>query len=447
MSPALRFLSHQTWAIHPPVFEALASLLEARANGQELDHTTASEQDGKERIQILGDTAVISVRGVIARYADQINGACQDQGRSAESLQRDLRAYAGDPRIKRLILRIDSPGGTVAGTAETADLIREISASGKKIIAFVDGLAASAGYWLASQADEIVLAGPTSEVGSIGVITAHVDATKAQDKAGYRVTVLRTSPLKAPGAMGESLTPDQIASIQRDLADFHRVFASAVQAGRGLTDEQIAKVTTGQLWRPDEAIALGLADAVATWEQVLGSTYTTTPPAALTATAQGESTMDIKLQAALTRLAAALPTLAAAIVAKAAEAGTTAEALEAYVKDLQAAEARRVLEAQISDLKAQVESITKAKADAEAALKAKADEVAKLQAQVDQAKAWKASLDKTGEVKADHQVENTPTADAIQTAWKADPVARACFGSIEHFAEAAAADPSILRKS
>lgn len=390
LSPALRFLSNQVWAIHPPVFEALSALLESRANGDRSAAEFVERADGsigtaEPAPQIVGNTGVVQVRGVIARYADQINGSCQDAGRSAETLQRDLLALAADPRVQRIVLRLDSPGGTVAGTSETADTIRQVSAGGKPVIAYVDGMAASAAYWLASQADEIVMAGPTSEVGSIGVITAHVDATRAQEARGFKVSVFRTSPLKAPGAMGETLTREQAAAIDRDLKDFHAVFAGAVQAGRGLTDEQVTAATTGEMWRPTQAIAMGLADRVATWEQVVGGsspiqipgahrsgdtvvagTDALNPAVAPKAQANDEeSPVDTKLMATLAALCQAHPTHAAAIVAEANRPASpdkpaaTPDSLSAFAS----AKAVESKDAEIADLKTRLSASEKARGE------------------------------------------------------------------------------------
>lgn len=162
----------------------------------------------------------------------------------------------------------------------------------------------------------------------------------------------------------------------------------------------------------------------------------------LSATEPERSAMDKELLATLTKLAAAHPTLAAAIVAKAAENGATADSLQMHVKELQAAEDRRALEAHIADLKAQVEAITKAKADAESAVKASNEQVAKLQAQVDEAKAWKASMGQTSGVKADAGGTEDHAAK-IDAAWQ-DPKVRGCFGSKEILAKALKNDPSIL---
>jgi signal peptide peptidase SppA len=287
---------------------------------------------------------------------------------------------AGDSRVDRIVLRIDSPGGTVAGTSEMAETIRQVSAGGKPVIAYVDGMAASAAYWLASQADEIVMAGPTSEVGSIGVITAHVDATRAQESRGFKVQVFRTSPLKAPGALGETLTREQAAAIDRDLKDFHAVFAGAVAAGRSLTDEQVAAATTGEMWRPDAAIAMGLADRVATWEQVVGAAA---PAPAITssadrAAAQTESTplaaasmqqevpMDAKILAALAVMSATHPTQAEALAAEAAKPGATVASLEAFIAPIAAKAKDDAHAAEVADLKAKLAAAEKATAEAKA---------------------------------------------------------------------------------
>lgn len=374
MTPALRFLSNQIWAMHPPVFDLLTTMLKRHARGERQamgdDGSDAPAQPRESQTAIIGNTAVVSVRGVVARYADQVNGSCQDQGRSDEQLQRDLEEAATHPLVKRIILRIDSPGGTVAGAAETGALIRQISASGRRVIAFVDGMAASKAYWLASQADEIVMGSPTTEVGSIGVITAHVDCTKANEEEGIRVQVFRTSPLKAPGACGESLTPEQAAAINRDLADFHAAFTDAVRAGRKLDDAQLAAATTGEMWRPQAAIAMGLADRVATFAELLGTPSTP----AVSAAKPKESTMDPKLMAALAALSDTHPTLAASLVKEANKPGATAEGLEGFVVAAQS----KAKDEQLAALKEQLAAKDTAHTAALAAKDAEIEKLSKL---------------------------------------------------------------------
>lgn len=277
MTPSLRFISSHHWAMVPATFDALTSILLRHAAGERL---VAKENAGllsdlgldtaavEPRMTVLGSTALVPIRGVIARYADQVNGSCQDQGRSADALLADLATIAADPAIQRAVLVIDSPGGTVAGTAEVAEAVRALSAS-KPVTAYVDGLAASAAFWIASQADEIVASAPTAEVGSIGVITAFVDSTRADEKDGYRVQVMRSTALKAPGAFGQGMDAQQAASVQRLLSDLHGSFAAAVAAGRGMTAEQVAAIATGELYTAQTGIANGLVDRIASLAAVL----------------------------------------------------------------------------------------------------------------------------------------------------------------------------------
>jgi signal peptide peptidase SppA len=339
---------------------------------------------------ITGSTAVIPVRGVIAQYADQVNGACQDTGRSAQQLQSDLKAALASGQVQRVILQINSPGGTVAGTQETADLIRAVSVAGKPVTAYVDGMAASAAYWLASQADEIVASSSTAEVGSIGVLTAFVDSTRADEAAGYKTTVIRSAALKAPGAYGEQVDSQQVASMQRLVNDMHAAFADAVAAGRGLTAEQTAKAATGELFTARTALGLGLIDRIASLDALLAevdpaaspvpisspapamsaSASANTPTAA--AVAESESCMDAATLAALTALSNSHPEHAAALVGAAAKPGATASDLHQVVA---AATAKAkddqilALTAKVSDLEASLaaERTAKATADAEAA--------------------------------------------------------------------------------
>lgn len=285
MSPAIRFISSQHWAIIPGVFDSLLRIVEnhdagIRATPEQVrdaqGHRAAFGMEdmasgGEPLMQIRGDTAIIPVRGVLARYSDQINGACQDQGRSAESIQADLAKASQNPNISRIILRIDSPGGSVAGTAETGAAIRAASASGKQVIAFVDGLAASAGYWLASQADQIVASAPGSLVGSIGVIMALVDSSKNQEKAGYKVHVVRSVGLKAPGTAGESLSTEQMASVEKVVGDLHQLFRDTVASGRNLDQKQMDTVATGEVFTAAEGMRLGLVDSIQSWDSVLTS--------------------------------------------------------------------------------------------------------------------------------------------------------------------------------
>ena len=290
MTPALRFLSAQHWAIMPSVFDALITIIERhdagiRVPADELSAVRSAVRQRREQaglfdgedgggeavMQVRDGAAIIPIRGVIARYSDQVNGACQDQGRSAEAIQADLARAISDPRVDRIILRIDSPGGSVAGTAETGNAILAARASGKRVVGYVDGLAASAAYWLASQCDEIVASSSTALVGSIGVITAYMDASKAQEAKGYKLHIVRSVALKAPGTGNEKLDPEQLASISRMVGEMHAAFVSAVATGRGLDAAQMEAAGTGEVFTATTGMAMGLVDRIATFVDAVAS--------------------------------------------------------------------------------------------------------------------------------------------------------------------------------
>lgn len=273
LPPSLRFLEANAWALEPRVFEALAEIVERHAAGIRLDGGEIAAAIGREpegdrgprepAMQVVNGTAVIGLRGVIARYSDQVNDVSQPTGRSAESLLADIAKAQADQSVRRVVLRIDSPGGTVAGTAEIGDAVRALSASGKAVFAFVDGQACSAAYWIASQADEVVASSTAAMVGSIGVIGALVE--RATGKDVVKVHVIRSAPLKAPGAMGGPVSDEQLASMQRMFTDLHEAFAVAVAGGRGLSKDQQAAATTGESFVAARAKALGLIDSVEPW--------------------------------------------------------------------------------------------------------------------------------------------------------------------------------------
>jgi signal peptide peptidase SppA len=364
-SPALRFLSSNAWAMQPEVFRDLVAIVERHASGErltanEVRAAVGSSQAGREAAMYkVGDTAVIPIRGVIARYADQVNGVCQDTGRSAESIQADIRSALADLTVRRIALRIDSPGGTVAGTAETGAAIKAATAAGKPVHAFVDGLAASAAYWLAASAESITASAPTAQAGSIGVITAHVDETAANDRRGYKVQVIRSVDLKAPGTAGEALTPEQVASIQRNIGQLHTAFADHVGASRKLDANRLAQVTTGEVWAAAQAQSLGLIDGVQSWESWLAAL----PTRGTSRTSTKAAAMNIEDLAALTDKH---PAKASEIVAMA-KAGKTAPEIEAHLAEASRTEEMAAIktacESAQTDLKAEREAHEKTRAE------------------------------------------------------------------------------------
>jgi ClpP class serine protease len=217
--------------------------------GQPLENTyRATVRDG---------IATIRMTGPLFRYANlftAVSGAT-----SMEMVAKDFTAAVQDQAVRGILLSIDSPGGTVSGTSELADLIYKARGS-KPIHAHIDGLGASAAYWLASAADEVT-ASDTSLVGSIGVVMAE----QLQDEPDVIEFVSSQSPNKRTSPM-EELGRAQRQAIVDALGER---FLEAVARHRGVEAEKVlADFGQGGVLVGAAAEAAGLIDGVSTYEQV-----------------------------------------------------------------------------------------------------------------------------------------------------------------------------------
>jgi signal peptide peptidase SppA len=207
-----------------------------------------------------GGVAVIPIEGVIFPRASLFSAI--SGGVSADELATDLAAALDDPGVSGIVLAVDSPGGDVNGVAEVAAMIRA-GAARKPIVAYVRDLGASAAYWLAAAADEVVVAS-TALVGSIGVIGAVPDPTKQSSRSIEFVSSQsphkRPDPTTEKGSARIQARVDEIAAIFiADVARYRGVDAATVAADFGQGD-----VLIGQA-----AVDAGLADRVGSFEGVV----------------------------------------------------------------------------------------------------------------------------------------------------------------------------------
>jgi signal peptide peptidase SppA len=251
------------WAITP---EALQQILEisTREHMPDFEAVAAKKSrrmDGSESARIReGGVAVINVTGPIFRYADFFTDF--SGGATIESISKDFNAALNDPSISSILLNIDSPGGEVAGVNEFAQMV--FSARGSKpIVAYVDGLGASAAYWIGSAAHEIVT-DATGMIGSIGVVAAVPNPDK---KSAREVEFVSSqSPKKRPNPNTES-GKDQIQALVDDLAD---VFVSTVARNRGVSVKTVlGEFGQGSVLDGAKAVEAGLADRLGSFEEVV----------------------------------------------------------------------------------------------------------------------------------------------------------------------------------
>ena len=200
----------------------------------------------------LGRRGGLGVGDYIARVT--IQGLIRDDQERVQQLER-----LGQSKTARaVIVHVDSPGGTTAGSEQLYDALMRLKER-KPLVIVVDGLAASGGYITAIAGDHIV-AKQTSLVGSIGVLFQYPNFTDLLDKLGVKVESIKSSPLKAAPSGFEPTSPEARAAIESIIKDSYAWFRGLVQDRRHLNDDQLQAVADGRVFTGHEGIGLKLVD-------------------------------------------------------------------------------------------------------------------------------------------------------------------------------------------
>lgn len=261
------------WAIESTQFHGLVSVL----NRTDLTAIAAAAperpQRQRDQFQRQDRVAIIDIVGPMVKHPT-LFGMFFREAVTTE-IRGQLQAAVADRDIESIILRIDSPGGLVAGTADLAEEVRR-AAGRKRTIAFIEDIGASGAYWVASQASKIFV-NRTGLVGSIGVLHVLIDESKLADRLGLRVIPVSTGFAKETGVPGAPISDEQIADHQRVVDAIFKQFGGAVMRGRRMLQAQFDAVSTGQIFVGEEAISLGLADGIASFNDVVDSHRSTGP--------------------------------------------------------------------------------------------------------------------------------------------------------------------------
>lgn len=250
--------------------------------GDEFTRWAIKRQAGYSNIE---GVAIIPVNGSLVRrgaYMGNSSGVT-----SYEGIRAALLAAANDRDVRAIALEIESPGGEVAGCFELCETIREVRAA-MPVHAFVADYAFSAGYALAAQAHSITLP-KFGSVGSIGVITMHIDQSEALKKDGLKLTVIQAGRHKTDGFSHQPLAPEVAEKLQNRVNQLWVEFARQVELGRGeaLTMDAALK-TEAACFEGADALKAGLADKLADPKkafEAMVAEITGGPPVAIAANA------------------------------------------------------------------------------------------------------------------------------------------------------------------
>lgn len=214
---------------------------------------------------VVQGTLYVPIKGILVHdYGYALGDWLTGYTYIAKAFERGMQ----DPEVQRIAMVISSGGGEVAGNFDLVDKIFSMRGT-KPIQAFVNEAAYSAAYSLASAADKISMT-RTAGVGSIGVVTAHVDYSGAMEKAGIVVTFVHAGDHKVDGNSYTKLPEDVKKRMQARIDSLYDIFVSTVARNRGMEDKAV-RDTEALTYSANDAISIGLADEVLPFEEAVAA--------------------------------------------------------------------------------------------------------------------------------------------------------------------------------
>lgn len=257
------------WAMRPRELESLCTQMtlqpasepaQAPEAARPMGLSSGQQDPGDLPFELVGTLAIIPVIGPMSKRGDWYLTSMRRIGQI-------VQLAASNPRVRAIMLDIDSPGGTVDGTEELAGIIRSV-AEEKPLYAYANGLMASAAYWLGSCAKEIA-APSTAEIGSIGVVMVHTEASRLAESIGYTFTVITAGKYKAMGNSVEPLSDEARAYLQSGIDGLYELFLEAVATGRKVDRAGALAMADGKVFLAGEALSIGLIDRLESRESFI----------------------------------------------------------------------------------------------------------------------------------------------------------------------------------
>lgn len=249
------------WAMEEASFAAMKASLEDGIQAGWLDEI---EEEAKS-YEVQNGVAVVRLSGPVTKrfsFWSWLFG-----GTSTQVTADSLRRAANDSQCTSIMLVIDSPGGSVSGVGDLADVVSAVNKR-KPVCVYAEDMCASAAYWVASQAGKIY-ANSTAMVGSIGTYMVVHDYSKMVEGNGIKVHVIRAGEFKGAGTPGTEITDKQLAEFQRTTDQINAKFVEGVAAGRGMSIDAAAKLNDGRVHVGAEAVKMGLVDEICTLDEAI----------------------------------------------------------------------------------------------------------------------------------------------------------------------------------
>lgn len=253
------------WAIVPAMHKTLCDIVHdhmtgaAHAAGGRAESFDIVEDEPQPSMTIDNGIAEINLHGLIGH---RVKGMERSSGvTDLLDFDNDLATAGTSPDVRGILLNIDSPGGAVTGTPETAAKVNALNHQ-KPVLAYTDGLMASAAYWIGSQAD-IVMSSQSGEAGSIGVYQVFLDESRQAEMEGLKVELFKTGKYKGMGMPGLPLTEAQRTEIQNGVDEVFEWFVDAVT---GTRPDIPFDALEGQTFFGQDSVTAGLSDGTGSIE-------------------------------------------------------------------------------------------------------------------------------------------------------------------------------------
>ncbi len=266
-------LINSPWAITPSMLEAIDSIYQSKLQGASLSADELSARLGRpvdndhKNYEVIDGVAVIPMNGVVAKRANMFSAI--SGGVSTELIGRDIKKALQDSQVKSILLDVDSPGGSVDGLPELANIIYQ-GRGQKKIVALGNGLMASAAYWLGSSAAEVYASSSTATIGSIGVVATHREVSQREQSMGVKTTEICAGKYKRIASNYEPLSPDGRADIQSRVDHLYSVFVNTVARNRSVSEEVVLEnMAEGRQFIGQQSVDAGLVDGIKSRDELI----------------------------------------------------------------------------------------------------------------------------------------------------------------------------------
>ncbi|GAD91353.1 protease IV [Vibrio halioticoli NBRC 102217] len=226
-----------------------------------VDYYTYKDQITKPAVQSDNEIAVVVASGAI------MDGKQQGSSIGGDTTAALIRKARLDDKVKALVLRVDSPGGSAFASEVIRNEIVAFKATNRPVVVSMSSLAASGGYWISMSADEI-LAQPTTLTGSIGIFSVITTFEKGLNKYGVYSDGLGTSPLSGVG-LTSGLNEGAKRAMQLGIENGYRRFTGLVAENRHLDPKAVESIAEGRVWTGQDAVERGLVDSIGDFDDAI----------------------------------------------------------------------------------------------------------------------------------------------------------------------------------